>query len=309
MKPLNTKFFQTKILDWFRVNKRDLPWRRTKDPYKILVSEVMLQQTQVSRGLVKYPEFLKHFPTLKSLADAPAREVLLAWQGMGYNRRALNLQKSAQKVMREFGGKFPSTAEEIRSLPGVGVATTGSLLAFAFGRDVSSLDINIKRVLHRFFAGSEFPDWSMKEKELAALGNAVVPKGRGPDWSQALMDFGSVVCTARRPLCEACPLRTRCLAYPNILRDVKTKRKGWNAVEPAPASAPEIPNRIFRGRVVEALRGAPAHRLKRGELSRIVKTDYSEDDSEWFAGILKGLERDGMIRLAGHGETAVVSLI
>lgn len=269
----------------------------------------MLQQTQVERVVTKYQEWLRRFPTVERLAQAPQRQVILAWSGLGYNRRALHLQRAARMVMKEYGGRFPRTKEELMRLPGVGVATAGSLLAFAFGKDVTSLDVNIKRVLHRYFVGSEFPDWKKNDRWLEDLGNMAVPEGKGHDWNQAMMDFGSLVCTARRPLCAICPLQKNCRAYPKILIDVKGKRKGWDRVEPGPSSQPEIPNRIFRGRVIEALRQAPRHSLAIRKLAPMVKKDFNEDDARWFDGIIGGLEKDGFITITKKQDTQIVRLL
>ncbi|MEZ4572808.1 MAG: A/G-specific adenine glycosylase, partial [Thermomicrobiales bacterium] len=131
---------QRALLGWYRENARDLPWRRTQDPYRIMVSEIMLQQTQVDRVIPKYEAFLERFPTLEALADAPASEVIRAWAGLGYNRRALNLQRAARAVVEEFGGEMPRTVEELRSLPGIGPYTAGAIACFAFEQDVGFLD-------------------------------------------------------------------------------------------------------------------------------------------------------------------------
>lgn len=257
----------------------------------------MLQQTQVDRVVPKYRKFLRKFPTFQALARARPRDVILAWAGLGYNRRALNLQKSAQEVVARFGGKLPNTREELLSLKGVGPYTVGAILAFVFHQDETALDTNIRRVATRVFFGSEFPRWKKSDKELASFAQKLIPAGRGYDWNHALMDFGALQCTARRPLCETCPMQNICKAYPKILEDVKRGRAKSAYVEPGPASAPHIPNRIFRGRVVEALRTAPRHTLAFDILARRIKLDYIEDDEPWLTNLLAGLQKEGFIRL------------
>lgn len=288
--------FRRKLLRWYKEHRRDLPWRKTRDPYKIFVSEVMLQQTQVDRVIPKYKEFLRRFHTFEALARARPRNVIVAWAGLGYNRRALNVHAAAQEVVKRFGGKLPHTREELLSLKGVGPYTVGAILAFAFQHDETALDTNIRRVIHRIFVGSEFPQWKKNDKELEKLARAALPTGT-PEWNHALMDFGAMQCTARRPLCEACPLQKICNAYPKILQDVKRGRAKNTYVEPGPASAPHIPNRIFRGRVVEALRTAPRHTLAFDILARRIKPDYTEDDEPWLANLLASLQKEGFIRL------------
>lgn len=273
------------------------------------MSEVMLQQTQVDRVIPKYQEFLRRFPSFTALTAASPREVILAWAGLGYNRRALNLHAAAQDVVKRFGGKLPSTREELLSLKGVGSYTVGAILAFAFHKDETALDTNIRRVIHRVFFGSEFPAWKKNDKELESLAKKLIPPGRGYDWNHALMDFGALQCTARRPLCETCPLKKICNAYPKILEDVKHGRVKTAYVEPGPASSPNIPNRIFRGRVVEALRVAPRHTLSFDTLAHQIKEDYTEDDEPWLANLLTTLEKEGFVCIKKAKEDILVSLV
>lgn len=182
---------QEKILEWYSKNKRDLPWRRTKDPYAILVSEVMLQQTQVDRVISKYLAWMEAFPTLNALATADKRKVLLLWSGLGYNNRALRLQKLAQTLK---DGELPKTEEELLKLPGIGPYTARAILAFAFNKEVAVIDTNIRRVLIHELGLSE--DISLKELEKIALD--LVPKGKSCIWHNALMDYGAMEKTARK---------------------------------------------------------------------------------------------------------------
>lgn len=282
------------LFAWYRrFGRHELPWRKTSDPYKILVSEIMLQQTQVDAVIPKYLAFLREFPTFRLLAAASSRDVILAWKGLGYNRRALNLWRTAQKVVREFGGVLPSSTAELRTLPGVGPYTAESLRAFVFHAPTSALDTNIRRVIHRVFAGSDLPEPRLRDAELVELSQSVVPRARAYDWNSALMDLGSSVCKVK-PLCEACPLRDVCSAYPKIL----TQRKRVRVVrEPHPVSTPNIPNRIYRGRVVEVLRSR--EQVSIAQLGPLIKPDFGDDDHGWLAKIIAGLERDGLLVRCG----------
>jgi A/G-specific adenine glycosylase len=179
-----------------------MPWRDTRDPYRILVSELMLQQTQVARVMEKYPAFMRKFPTVRSLARAPLGEVLVLWSGLGYNRRAKYLHLLAKEVVRSYGGKFPDDLESLLSLPGIGLSTAGALLAFAFERDVPMIDTNIRRILARvFFRGEKVPS----DKELYAFAVSIIPKGKGREWNYAMLDLGAMKCTARNHA-KDCPL-------------------------------------------------------------------------------------------------------
>ena len=183
---------QHALLEWFGRSARDLPWRRTRDPYAILVSEVMLQQTQVARVLERYEPWLERWPTPAALAEAPAADVVRAWSGLGYNRRALNLQNAARRVVEL--GAFPSDVARLERLPGVGPYTARAIACFAFGAEVTALDTNVRRVL---------------ERSLGTTGVAP-PAGRAWDWNQALFDLGAQVCLARVPRCDRCPLAAGC---------------------------------------------------------------------------------------------------
>jgi A/G-specific adenine glycosylase len=193
---MNIQKFRHTILAYYRAHGRhDLPWRKTHDPYQILVSEIMLQQTQVSRVLVKYDEFLKLFPTVETLAKAPTAKVLAAWQGLGYNRRALNLRRAAEVVMRDFGGTFPRDAAALESLPGIGQSTRGAVLAFAFGIPTPFIETNIRTVyIDAFFSGRA----KVHDKDLLPLIEKTLDHTNPREWYYALMDYG-VHLKATRP--------------------------------------------------------------------------------------------------------------
>jgi len=199
--------FQRALLGWYGRHGRDLPWRRTRDPYEILVSEVMLQQTQVKRVLEYYPRFLARYPTAAELATASEGEVREAWDGLGYYRRASNLQRAAREVAERHGGRFPASPEELVRLPGIGRYTAGAVASFAFGLDAAILDTNAARVLARVFGSTRRKG---REARLWALAQAAIPPGRGYPFNQGIMDLGALVCTARRPACPRCPVRRAC---------------------------------------------------------------------------------------------------
>ena len=200
--------FQRRLLKWYDESGRDLPWRRTEDPYKVLVSEVMLQQTQVDRVIPKFHEFLGKYPTIQDLAEAKPEEVRKTWYPLGYNVRPYRLHGIACEAMERYGGKIPSEAEELLSMKGIGRYTAGAIQSFAFQKDAAILDTNVIRVLHRIFIGTGDPK---KQKALLwLLSEKLIPKGKGYDFNQALMDFGAMVCTARKPFCLLCPMRDIC---------------------------------------------------------------------------------------------------
>ena len=203
--------FQRRLLAWYRRHRRNLPWRRTRNPYHILVSEVMLQQTQVDRVVPKYREWLRKYPSLESLAQASLREVRETWYPLGYNIRPVRLRAIARAALRHHQGRIPDTREELLALRGIGPYTAGAVLSFAYRKDAPILDTNVRRVLRRVFLG---PHATPSDRSLWALSGTLLPPGEAYDFNQALMDFGATMCTARRPRCPACPLAERCASYP-----------------------------------------------------------------------------------------------
>jgi A/G-specific adenine glycosylase len=202
--------FQRALLTWYGRHGRDLPWRRTRDPYAILVSEMMLQQTQVRRVLEFYPRFLARYPTVEDLAGASAPAVRETWQGLGYYRRAASLRRAAQLVAERHGGCFPDDVVALQRLPGIGRYTAGAIASFAFGRDAPILDTNAARVLGRVFGPGRRRG---RTARLWALAEAAIPRGRGYEFNQAIMDLGALVCRARHPRCPTCPVRRACGAF------------------------------------------------------------------------------------------------
>lgn len=200
------------LLAWFDRDKRDLPWRRSRDPYAIWLSEVMLQQTQVSTVIPYWTRFLECFPTVRALAAAPLPDVLALWRGLGYYARARNLHRAAQEIVSRFGGALPSTVEELSSLPGFGRYTAGAVASIAFGQPAPLVDGNVARVLSRLFEVDGAPGDRDRERTLWALAEALAPGERPGDLNQALMELGALICKPEGPTCLLCPVRARCRA-------------------------------------------------------------------------------------------------
>jgi A/G-specific adenine glycosylase len=204
--------FARRLLDWFAAEARDLPWRRNRTPYRVWLAEVMLQQTQVDTVAPYYERFLAHFPTVASLAQAPLREVLKLWEGLGYYARARNLHAAARQIVAEHDGQIPNTFEALLALPGVGHYTAGAVASIAFGRDVPAVDGNARRVLARVFAVREDVSRSAAQRKLETLAGELLPPGKAGPFNEALIELGATVCTLRAPACDRCPLRASCQA-------------------------------------------------------------------------------------------------
>jgi A/G-specific adenine glycosylase len=211
---LDRQRFRRTLLAWYRKYGRDLPWRRTDDPYHILVSEIMLQQTQVDRVLPKYQEWLAKYPSFEALAGAPIDEVTKTWYPLGYNIRPKRLHSIAREAMEKFGGELPSDEATLRSFKGIGDYTVGAIRSFAFHERAAILDTNVARVLLRVFGGGCRAKAHATRRHLWNLSEALVPRRQVFDFNQALMDFGATVCVARQPKCLICPMRRMCRAYP-----------------------------------------------------------------------------------------------
>jgi A/G-specific adenine glycosylase len=210
--------FGARLRRWFRANGRDLPWRKTRDPYRILVSELMLQQTQVSRVVPKYAEFLATFPTLHDIARARPARVTEAWSGLGYYARARNLHALAKVVTdggRDAAGTLPADAQALRALPGVGAYTAGAVSSFAYERRAELVDTNVARVLKRVFAPQADIKSGRGQKQLWSIARQLLPRTGAATWThnQALMELGALVCTARVTRCGECPVATQCATY------------------------------------------------------------------------------------------------
>lgn len=216
--------FRRQLLRWSRKNGRDLPWRRTRDPYAILVSEFMLQQTQVVTVLPYYKDWLRRFPTFAALAGAPENDVLHAWQGLGYYARARNLQATAKLVIDRRGGRLPRSISEIVKLPGIGKYTAHAIGTFAFGQPVPIVEANVSRVLSRFFDLRKPVDSTAGRNLLWNYATTLVPKRLAAEFNSALLDLGALICLPRKPKCEICPVKNLCCAKNPELLPVKRPR-------------------------------------------------------------------------------------
>ncbi|HSC28395.1 MAG TPA: A/G-specific adenine glycosylase [Vicinamibacterales bacterium] len=206
--------FRRRLLRWYGRNGRDLPWRQTTDPYRILVSEIMLQQTQVERVRPKYHEWLQKYPTLEALACAAEVDVARTWRPLGYNIRPRRLHAIARESVSRYGGTIPASEAALRSFKGIGAYTAGAVMSFAFGRRSAILDTNVARVLFRVFVGRGNLKSHAMRRHLWDVSRALLPVRRVFDFNQALMDFGATTCTARKPSCAKCPMRRGCAALP-----------------------------------------------------------------------------------------------
>ncbi|PLX92426.1 MAG: A/G-specific adenine glycosylase [Desulfuromonas sp.] len=226
--PFDPQQLSRALLDWYGQAGRDLPWRQTRDPYRIWLSEIMLQQTTVAAVIGYYQRFLENFPTVEHLAAAPQEAVIDLWAGLGYYARARNLHAAAQRVVEDFAGSFPAEIDELMSLPGVGRSTAGAISSLAFERRAPILDGNVRRILCRLFAWQDAPRSSRAEKQLWLWADLLTPGQQVHDYTQAIMDLGATVCTPRSPDCESCPLSSFCQARRQGIEQelpLKPKRK------------------------------------------------------------------------------------
>lgn len=270
---------QSLILDWFDQNQRDLPWRKT-DAWGVMVSEFMLQQTPVNRVLPKWHEWMERWPDPAALAEAKKSDVISAWGRLGYPRRALRLYESAKLISSEHGNRVPREVEVLLSLPGVGDYTAAAIAAFAYGDSTLVLDVNIRRFFARMYDGVEHPTASLSRYE-RKIRAELIPQD-GPKWAAATMEFGALVCTARSPLCNQCPVKVSCAwakaGFPR--EEVKSKTQAWHGTD-----------RKCRGTVVQALR----ENLK---LTPSALKKLWDDDAQ-VEKALKTLLADGLIEATG----------
>lgn len=228
MKIIDKRKFQENLLEWYDENKRDLPWRRERDPYKIWVSEIMLQQTKVDTVIPYFQHFMTLFPTVNDLADAEEETVLKAWEGLGYYSRARNLHQAVKEVRESYGGEVPRTEEEIGSLKGVGPYTAGAILSIAYNIPAPAVDGNVMRVLSRIYASYDDISKASTRKKHEMIIRDIISRERPSDYNQALMELGAMVCSPTNPSCLLCPVQTHCSAKEEGVQDilpVKAKKK------------------------------------------------------------------------------------
>ncbi len=234
-----------KLLVWYRRKQRSLPWRKTSDPYRIWISEIMLQQTQVDTVIPYYHRFLKAFPTVYSLARAPLQDVLKVWENLGYYSRARNIHAAAKVIVEKFGGQIPDNFEDIKSLPGIGLYTAGAILSIAYGQVLPAVDGNVRRILCRLFAIRKPVDDAREQKRLQTLAASLVAAKHPGDFNQALMDLGATICKAKNPECSRCPVADLCQAQLHDLQNVL----------PIIKKTPAIPHRQTAAAVIRNSKG------------------------------------------------------
>ena len=270
------------VLAWFDANGRIFAIRQARDPYAILVSEVMAQQTQIGRAQEYWTRWMATFPTIESLASASPAEVLRAWAGLGYNRRAINLQRAARVVVEDHGGRMPRDVEALEALPGIGPYTARAVAAIAFGVPVTAVDTNVRRVLSRVTVG----DRALPPRDLQALADGLVPVDRPAAWTQALMDVGATFCRSRRPACETCPVRTWC-------RYAAATDRGKHTATARRSTPFTATSRWLRGRILDRLRDA----------EKATWTEFADaiggHDPAAVGAALVAMARDGLLELDG----------
>jgi A/G-specific adenine glycosylase len=323
----NVWFMQHQILAWFQKNGRVLPWRvrdarqlhgditrdaamlsymdstKGRDPYVILVSELMLQQTQVDRVLPKYLDFMQRWPTITALSKATLTEVLIAWKGLGYNRRAKHLLETAIIIEHEYKGVFPQDEVLLVKLPGIGTYTARAILAFAYNKPVAVTDTNIKRIFARFVYGCEFSDLKISMQEFEKNAESAIPESMADPWYQALMDFGALICVSQ-PKCEICPLQKQCAAYKKAVQLGQTSYKSVLQLTKVSSGKKKIPfketDRYLRGRIIDTLREQPYHMedLQRMSREKWGLTTSSRDLKRW-GSLIEDLKTEGLIQITG----------
>ena len=277
------------LFSWYRRFGRSLPWRNINDPYGIFISEVMLQQTQVSRVLDFYPRFLKQFPDWESLAEAKTDALIRAWAGLGYNRRALYLRDAARDVVAH---GIPKTEEEWRRLKGIGPYAAAAIYTFVSRKPATAVDTNIRRVIGRYSLGILTPN-PHDDARIRRRMKRLFPHTK--DWValHALMDLGSAICTSRKPSCEICPLRDACKARSRFARgqiaptQMKTKERIY--------SGKKFPDRIYRGRILSALREQTSVSIL--DIGKKIDATFASEDQEWILRMIDRLHKDGFIKI------------
>ncbi len=256
----------------------------------------MLQQTQVSRVLLKYPRFVKRFPSFKSLARARTSSVIREWRGMGYNNRAVRLQRLAKLVVSQHGGRLPVSIESLQSLPGIGKYTAHALACLVHGQNVPVVDTNVARVLSRLFP------LQAKRADIWETAQMILPSREASVWNQALMDLGATICTASSPKCTICPVVRSCPSSFKV-------RKAGSSRKISEPSRDGVPDRIYRGRIIDVLRNSRNDRpIPLRRIGTDIKNSFGARDSKWLLRLMQGLERDGLVRLKSTLRGTVASL-
>jgi A/G-specific adenine glycosylase len=275
-----------RVLKWFDEHGRSFPWREHRDPYQTLVAEVMLQQTQTGRVAPAYGTFLAKFPDVRALAHAPAMEVIQAWRGLGYNRRAVDLQRSAQIIEHEQGGVVPSDLKALRALPGVGEYSASAVACFAYDRQVPVVDVNVRRVLSRAARATD----ELPLDETRRVAAEWLAPSEAYRWNQALMDVGAMICRIDTPLCSQCPLKLTCEYR------AQGKNKGPRPVRPPKQTPFEGSSRQKRGGIIDHLRDTAGEGVSLAALAKVIHPNGGRDLS-WLVELLEGLEQNGLVEM------------
>jgi len=285
------------LLDWYRVHGRaHLPWRQTRDPYRIVVSEFMLQQTQVDRVIPLYEAFIAAFPDFATLAAAEAGDAVRLWRGLGYNSRAMRLHALARAVVERHGGALPSDRAALLALPGIGPYTASAVRAFAFELDDVALDTNIRRIAHRTGFGLEHPPLAT-DAELDARARAALGPGTAHDWNSAMMDVGATICTARAPKCLLCPLRPACVAAPVDAVALAALMRARGKRSPQESIPFERTTRYLRGRIIDRLRDVPrGDSLELDALMKALEEVVAAARIADIPALIEVLDREGIVR-------------
>lgn len=289
------------LLDWFeRHGRSGLPWRTVREPYRVAISEFMLQQTQVGRVIPIFERFVARWPTFASLAAASQADVVRAWKGLGYNSRAVRLHRLAKAVCEDFAGELPHDERRLRELPGIGPYTARAIAAFAFDANVVAVDTNVARIVHRTQLGVEWPPRAGLT-ELTARADALLPPGAGYAFNSALMDLGATLCTARAPQCPRCPLRASCAAAPIDAAELAARARRHAPPRPPQARLRfEATSRYVRGKVVDRLRDLPpGSRISLLDLHAELAPVLTHHDSAALESIVAALARDRIVEVDG----------
>jgi len=295
-----TKVMRRQLLAWYKRHQRVLPWRETSDPYRIWISEIMLQQTRVDTVIPYYHRFLKTFPDVYALADATLQDVLKVWENLGYYSRARNIHAAAQIIVNHWNGVIPQTIEGIRTLPGIGEYTAGAILSIAYGQALPAVDGNIRRILSRVFAIRKPVDDTLEQKKLTMLAAALVPTKRPGDFNQALMDLGATICRAKNPNCSICPMASICGARMDDLQ----------SIIPVARKAPAIPHRLAAAAVIRNARGKLLllQRPASGLLASLWKLPggFIDDIENLETGLKQNVKRELGISIRVRGKLAAI---
>jgi A/G-specific adenine glycosylase len=288
---------QRAILAWYGERGRPLAFRRTRDPFAVLVSEAMAQQTQAARAAEAWERFLVRFPTVEALADAPLGDVLRQWAGLGYDRRALALWRTARVIVEQHGGQVPSDLAALQALPGVGAYTARAVAALAFGQPMGAVDVNVRRVLGRIVAGDPT---ALRPADMQAVADASVPHDEPGGWTHALMDIGATVCKPRTPRCDACPARPWCryAAAPPSAELAEAASVGPRATRAAQAPF-HTTNRWLRGRIMDRLRAEPHPGWS------TLEAPMGTHDAGAIEAALVGLSADGLVERDADGRASL----